>query len=143
MKECTPITITLIKLGKRCLISSLNKWVIDYGTIDHITGNHDIFFSFRLHKKSSPETIFDGSTYNIVGSGTIKLTLSIILLSILSISKLTFNLIFMSRFTKDLKCYIQFFYDLFFLFRILWRNKLLVKEMYRMVTTFFIPRCLD
>ncbi|KAK3008158.1 hypothetical protein RJ639_015137 [Escallonia herrerae] len=55
--------------GKKCLISS-NKWVIDSGATDHMTGNPKIFSSFRSHTAPSPVTIADGSNYTIKGSGT-------------------------------------------------------------------------
>ncbi|KAK3037684.1 hypothetical protein RJ639_030628 [Escallonia herrerae] len=58
--------------GKKYLISSSNKWVIDSGATDHMTGNPKIFSSFRSHTAPSPVTIANGSNYTIEGSGTIK-----------------------------------------------------------------------
>ncbi|KAL6313651.1 hypothetical protein AAG906_010069 [Vitis piasezkii] len=59
----------------------------------------------------SPVTIADGSTSNVVGSGTVKPTSSITLSFVLSLPKLAFNLISVSKLTKDLNCCISFFPD--------------------------------
>ncbi|KAK3008087.1 hypothetical protein RJ639_013614 [Escallonia herrerae] len=96
--------------GKKCLISS-NKWVIDSGATDHMTGNPKIFSSFRSHTAPSPVTIADGSNYTIKGSGTVKPTSSITLSFVLSLSSLAFNLMSVNRLTKDLNCCISFFPD--------------------------------
>ena len=108
LKISTPVT-ALAETGKTCLISSSNKWVIDSGATNHMTGNPKTFSSFRSHLASSPVTIADGSTSNVVGSGTVKPTSSITLSSILSLPKLAFNLISISKLTKDLNCCISFF----------------------------------
>ncbi|KAK3025395.1 hypothetical protein RJ639_044650 [Escallonia herrerae] len=92
--------------GKKCLISS-NKWVIDSGATDHMTGNPKIFSSFRSHTAPSPVTIADGSNYTIKGSGTVKPTSSITLSSVLSLP-LAFNLMSVSRL---INCCISFFPD--------------------------------
>ncbi|KAK3027217.1 hypothetical protein RJ639_040806 [Escallonia herrerae] len=99
-----------VESGKKCLISS-NKWVIDSGAIDHMTGNPKIFSSFRSHTAPSPVTIADGSNYTIKESGTVKPTSSITLSSVLSLPSLAFNLMSVSRLTKDLNCCISFFPD--------------------------------
>ncbi|KAK3034070.1 hypothetical protein RJ639_034295 [Escallonia herrerae] len=96
--------------GKKCLISS-NKWVIDSGATDHMTGNPKIFSSFRSHTAPSPVTIADGSNYTIKGSGTVEPTSSITLSFVLSLPSLAFNLMSVSRLTKDLNCCISFFPD--------------------------------
>ena len=108
LKISTPVT-ALAETGKTCLISSSNKWVIDSGATNHMTGNPKTFSSFRSHLASSPVTIADGSTSNVVGSGTVKPTSSITLSSVLSLPKLAFNLIYVSKLTKDLNCCISFF----------------------------------
>ena len=110
LKKSTLVT-ALAETGKTCLISSSNKWVIDSGVIDHMTGNPKTFSSFQSHLAPSPVTIADGSTFNVVGSGTIKLTSSITLSSVLSLPKLAFNLISVSKLNKDLNYCISFFLD--------------------------------
>ena len=61
------------------------------------------------YKAPSQVTIANGSTCNIVGSGTVKATSSITLSSVLNLPKLAFNLISVSKLTRDLNCYISFF----------------------------------
>ncbi|RVW62844.1 Retrovirus-related Pol polyprotein from transposon TNT 1-94 [Vitis vinifera] len=68
LKASTPIS-ALAESGKTCLVSSSNKWIIDSGATDHMTGNHKTFSTFRTHS-APPVTVADGSTYEIKGSGT-------------------------------------------------------------------------
>ena len=110
LKESTPVA-TITEPGKTCLVSSTNKWVIDSGATDHMTGNSQIFCNFQSHKVPSPVTIADGTTHHVDGSGTVKPTSSITLSSVLSLPSLTFNLISVSKLTRDLNCCILFFPD--------------------------------
>eukprot|EP00261_Vitis_vinifera_P035581 XP_019076824.1 PREDICTED: uncharacterized protein LOC109122933 [Vitis vinifera] len=109
LKASTPVS-ALAKLGKTCLVSSSNKWIIDLGATDHMTGNHKTFSTFRTHS-TPPITVIDGSTYEIKGSGTVKPTSSITLFSVLNLPNLAFNLIFVSKLTKNLNCSVSFFPD--------------------------------
>uniref|UniRef100_A0A0V0HI32 Putative ovule protein n=1 Tax=Solanum chacoense TaxID=4108 RepID=A0A0V0HI32_SOLCH len=74
-----------------------------------MTGNPNIFSSFQSHKAPSLVIVVDGSTCNSVGFGTVKPTSSITLSSVLSLPKLAFNLISVSKLTRDLNSYISFF----------------------------------
>lgn len=65
-------------------------------------------------------------TCNSVGSGTVKPKSSITLLSVLSLPKLAFNLIYVSKITRDLNCYISFFPN-YCLFRDLTTNQVIGK----------------
>ncbi|RVX07744.1 Retrovirus-related Pol polyprotein from transposon RE1 [Vitis vinifera] len=91
LKASTPVS-ALAESGKTCLVSSSNKWIIDSGATDHMTGNHKTFSTFRTHS-APPVTVADGSTYEIKGSGTVKPTSSITLSSVLNLPNLAFNLI--------------------------------------------------
>ncbi|RVX21101.1 Retrovirus-related Pol polyprotein from transposon TNT 1-94 [Vitis vinifera] len=91
LKASTPVS-TLAESGKTCLVSSSNKWIIDSGATDHMTGNHKTFSTFRTHS-APPVTVDDGSTYEIKGFGTVKPTSSITLSSVLNLPNLAFNLI--------------------------------------------------
>lgn len=82
--------------------------MIDSGTVHHMTSNSNIFSSFRPHKLTFPITIADVSNYNIVGSGTTKLTSSMTLSSVLSLLNL-FSIWFLWVFTKNLNCRVIFF----------------------------------
>ncbi|RVW76474.1 Retrovirus-related Pol polyprotein from transposon TNT 1-94 [Vitis vinifera] len=91
LKASTPVS-ALAESGKTCLVSSSNKWIIDSGATDHMTGNHKTFSTFRTHS-APPVTVADGSTYEIKGSGTVKPTSFITLSSVLNLPNLAFNLI--------------------------------------------------
>nr|XP_016463323.1 PREDICTED: uncharacterized protein LOC107786370 [Nicotiana tabacum] len=84
---------------------------MDSGATNHMTGNPNMFSSFRSHKAPSPITVVDGSTCSSVGSDIIKPTSSITLSSILCLPNLAFNLISVSKITKDLNCCVAFFSD--------------------------------
>lgn len=72
---------------KICIITSSNKWVIDTGVTNHMTGNPNMFSSFQSHKAPSLVTVADGSTCNSVEYGTIKPTSSVTLSSVLGLPK--------------------------------------------------------
>ncbi|RVW36659.1 Retrovirus-related Pol polyprotein from transposon RE1 [Vitis vinifera] len=88
LKASTPVS-ALVESGKTCLVSSSNKWIIDSGATDHMTGDHKTFSTFRTHS-APPVIVADGSTYEIKGSGTVKPTSSIMLSSDL-MTKRTFG----------------------------------------------------
>lgn len=73
LKEPILVT-TFAESRKTCFFSSLNKWVIDSGAINHMIGNSNMFSSFQPHKTLSLVTVANGSTCIIVGSGTVKPT---------------------------------------------------------------------
>ena len=104
LKASTPVS-ALAESGKTCLVSSSNKWIINSGATDHMTGNYKTFSTFRTHS-AHPVTvaIADGSTYEIKVSGTVKPTFSISLSSVLNLPNLAFNLISVSKLTKNPNC---------------------------------------
>ncbi|KAH0636555.1 hypothetical protein KY289_036470, partial [Solanum tuberosum] len=102
---------TFVESSKACLITPSNKWVIDSVAKNHMTGNLNTFSNFQPHNAPSPIIVADGSACTSVGSGTIKPTSSITPSSVLSLPKLAFNLIYVSKIMRDLNCYISFFPD--------------------------------
>lgn len=104
--------------------------------------NPNISSSFLPHKTPFPITITNRSTYNIVSSDTIKPISSINLSSVLNLLKFTFNMISRSKLTKNLNCRITLFPNNCALqdFR---RNRLLINDMYQMISIFLILECLD
>ena len=119
--------------NKTCLITFSNKWLIDLGSINHMTGYSNIFSSFRSHKTPFMVTIADGSTCNSLGSGTVKPTSSITLSSILSLPKLAFNWNSVCKLTRTLSD-ISFFLG-HCLFHELTKNRVIGKYMYLMIST--------
>ena len=78
---------TLVESGKTitCFISSYSTWVIHSGATDHMTGNSSLFTTFQSHPSTSTVTLAYGSTYCVLGSGTIHLTPLITLTSVMSL----------------------------------------------------------
>lgn len=120
LKESTCVN-SFARSDKACLISSSNKWVIDSGATNHMTGNPNIFSSIRSHKAISHVTVANGSTCNSVGFGIVQPTSSITISFVISLPKLAFNLIYVSKITRELNCYISFFLD-YYLFHDLITN---------------------
>nr|CAN74438.1 hypothetical protein VITISV_022954 [Vitis vinifera] len=108
--KASTLVSALAESCKTCLVSSSNKWIIDSSATNHMTGNHKTFSTFRTHS-APPVTVADGSTYEIKGSGTVKPTSSITLSSVLNLPNLAFNLISVSKLTKNLNCSVSFFPD--------------------------------
>ena len=109
----TPITV-IAKSGNpnKCLVSSLSsEWVIHSGATYHMTCNSSLFSTFQSHPSTSSITLADGSQSRVLRLDTIFPTPSLPLLSILSLSNFSFNLISMSKLTRVLICYISFFPD--------------------------------
>ena len=107
----TPI-IALAESGNsnKCLVSSSSsEWVIDSGDTDHMTGNSSLLSTFQSHPSTSSITLVDGSPSCVLGLGTIFPTPSLRLSSVLSLPNFSLNLMFVSKLTRALKCYISFF----------------------------------
>ena len=95
-----------------CLVSSSSsEWVIDSGATYHMIGNSSLFSTFQSQPSPSTVTLADESHSCVLGSGTIVPTPSIPLTSVLSLSNFSFNLMSVSKLTRELKCYISFFPD--------------------------------
>ncbi|CAM8896855.1 unnamed protein product [Rhodiola kirilowii] len=94
-----------------CLVSTSPQWVIDSGATDHMTGNPALFSSFSSHHSHPPVSLADGTQSPVVGSGTVNPTSSLSLTSVLSLPKLSFNLMSVSRLTRSLNCCATFFPD--------------------------------
>ena len=93
-----------------CLVSSSSfEWVIDSGATYHMTGNSSLFSTFQSQSSTSIVTLVDGSQSCVLGSGTIFPTLFIPLSFILTLLNFSFNLMFVSKLTRALKCCVSFF----------------------------------
>ncbi|KAJ9542741.1 LOW QUALITY PROTEIN: hypothetical protein OSB04_029247 [Centaurea solstitialis] len=95
----------------KCLVSSSSKWVIDSGASDHMTGNPNLLSDFTKHTPSARVTVADGNLSQVEGSGTVKLSPSVLLSSVLSLPNFSFNLMSVSKITRGLKCSVNFFPD--------------------------------
>ena len=74
-----------------------------------MTSNSSLFSTFQSQPSPSTITLADGSYSCVLGSDTIVPTPSIPLTSVLSLPNFSFNLMFVSKLTRALKCYISFF----------------------------------
>ncbi|KAL6328839.1 hypothetical protein AAG906_003856 [Vitis piasezkii] len=88
LKASTPVS-ALAESGKTCLVSSSNKWIIDSGATDHMTGNHKTFSTLNTF---APLILAMVLPMRLKG-GTVKPTSSITLSSVLNLPNLAFNLI--------------------------------------------------
>ena len=88
-------------------ISSNNTWIIDSGATDHMT-----FDSQKFSHHSSTETCSvsyaDGTPTPVNGAGSLSLTPSLHLSSILHVPTLSNNLLSISQITKSLNCIVTF-----------------------------------
>ncbi|XP_071739152.1 uncharacterized protein [Rutidosis leptorrhynchoides] len=113
LKESVKPTTSTVAFAETCndtcLLSSTSKWVIDSGASDHMTGNNHLYSDFNTH--SSYVTIANGTTSLVLGSGTINLTPSISLSSVLCLPNFSFNLLSVSKLTRDLNCVALLFPD--------------------------------
>ena len=76
-----------------------------------MTGNPSLFSTFHSYTSPSNVTLADGSTTLVLGSGTVNLTPSLSLSSVLSLPQFSFNLMSVSKLTRDLNCCVFFFPD--------------------------------
>ena len=74
-----------------------------------MTGNSSLFSTFQSHPSTSFVSLADGSQSCVLRSGTIFPTPSLPLSSVLNLPNFSFKLIFVSKLTRTLKCYISFF----------------------------------
>ena len=84
-----------------CLTSTSAPWVIDYAT-DHLSGVSNLFTSLQCSSSLPPMSLADGSTTSVEGIGTVEMSLSISLSSVLYVPRSPFNLMSVSKLTKNL-----------------------------------------
>ena len=72
-----PIASTADIGNTKCLLTSSTKWVIDFGTTIHMTGNSSLFFTPLSPAFFPFVTLTDGSKSSILGSDTVNLTSSL------------------------------------------------------------------
>ena len=114
LKSLSTLIIAIAESGNpnKCLVSSpSSEWVVDFEATNHMTGNSSLFSTFQSQPSTSTITLADGSQSCVLGLGTIFPTPSLPLLSVLSLPNFFFNLMYVSKLTRALKCYISFFPD--------------------------------
>ena len=91
-----------------CLTHSSAPWILDTGASNHISSNKDIFSSLSFPSPLPTITLANGSQTIAKGIGSVCPLPSLPLPSILYVSNFPFNLISISKLTRDLHCVLTF-----------------------------------
>ena len=89
-------------------VCTQNGWIIDSGASDHMTSEYTLFTTYSPCAGNSKIRIADGSLSSIAGKGSIRLSNSITLESVLHVPKLSCNLLSVSQLTKASNCCAKF-----------------------------------
>ena len=90
--------------------SSSPTWIFDSGASDHMTGMQYVFSSFNPSVHPGV-TLANGSCVPVSGSGSVNIFANLSLPSVLHVPSLPFNLMSVSKLTKQLNCSVTFFSD--------------------------------
>ena len=91
-----------------CLTHSSAPWILDTRASDHVSGNKDIFSSLTFHSPLPTITLANGSQTIAKGIGSVCPLPSLPLISVLYVHNFPFNLISISKLTRDLHCVLTF-----------------------------------
>ena len=89
-----------------CLSHSSRPWIHDYGASEHISGNKYLFSSLTITSPLPMITLANGSQTMAKGIGSVSHIPSILLTSVLYAPDSPFNLLSISKLTRDLNCLI-------------------------------------
>ena len=84
--------------------SAYNNWIVDSGASDHMTGNSQLFVSYTPCAGNEKVRIADGTLSVIAGKGSVRVTNSITLHSVLHVLNLDCNLLSVNQLVKQNKC---------------------------------------
>ena len=106
-------TATMAQQGSIFTTLSANKtvtkpWIIDSGVSDHMTGDITTFDKYRSYNEGATVWIADGSFSIMASIGSVIISKEIRLDSVLFVPKLDYNLLSISKITKDLNCVTKF-----------------------------------
>ena len=91
-----------------CLTHSSVPWILDTGASDHISGNKDLFSSLTFLSPLPTITLANGSQIIAKGIGSVCPLPSLPLTSVLYVHNFPFNLISISKLTRDLHYVLTF-----------------------------------
>lgn len=86
----------------------LNSWIVDLGASDHMTGDRGVLTNFSPCHENITISIADGSLSKVIGTGSVKVSKDLTLNSVLLMPKLNWNLLSVSKLTRDFKCVTKF-----------------------------------
>ena len=90
------------------LANSYKQWIIDFGATYHMTWSSTSFTAYVPCAGNMKVRIADGSHTLVVGKGTISLTKTFSLELFLHVPNLSYNLLSISKLTRDLNCVAKF-----------------------------------
>ncbi|KAL4022749.1 hypothetical protein IC575_016494 [Cucumis melo] len=85
-------------------VDGTNPWILDSGATDHLTGFSEHFVSYTPCAGNEKIRIADGSLAPIAGKGQIVLFDGFSLQNVLHVPKLSYNLLSISKITRELHC---------------------------------------
>jgi hypothetical protein len=86
-----------------------SSWIIDSGSTDHMTHESSNFSSYNTHPSKHCVKTANGSSSAVSGVGSLPLTSSMSLSTVLHVPHLSGKLLSISQITKELKCSVTFF----------------------------------
>ncbi|KAL5779663.1 hypothetical protein ACOSQ2_010400 [Xanthoceras sorbifolium] len=111
-------TATLAQSGNTLTALSVKQvktkpWIIDSGASDHMTSDSSLISDFQPCNNGLTIKIADGSVSQVTGTGSVKISDSLVLKSVLFVPKLDCNLLSITKLTKDCNCMAKFVHNLF------------------------------
>ena len=91
-----------------CLLHSFGPWILDFGASDHLSGNKNIFLSLTITSPLPMITLANGSQTMAKGISSKCPLPSVPLTYVLYVPDCPFNMISISKLTRDLNCLITF-----------------------------------
>ncbi|KAL0539675.1 hypothetical protein IC582_023891 [Cucumis melo] len=85
-------------------VDGTNLWILDSGATDHLTGFSEHFITYTSCAGNEKIWIADGSSAPIAGKGQIVLYDGFSLQNVLHVPKLSYNLLSISKITRELHC---------------------------------------
>jgi len=85
-------------------------WIVYSGATDHMTGESSMFSSYSPCVGNLKIKIVDGSLSVVAGKGSIIISPLLTLQDVLHVPNLSYNLLSVSKLTRDKRCQTHFFY---------------------------------
>ena len=125
-KQETPENVANMSGTINCFLASIktNFWIVDTGASNHMVSNLDLMSSSQALPLSAHNQVLlpNGNIAQISHKGTCTLDKDQTLQDVLHIPMFKYNLLSVSKLTKDLQCFATFYPD-FFLFQDLYTGK--------------------
>ena len=83
-------------------------WIANSGASDHMIGDILVFDEYKSCNENSSVRIADGTHSSVAGISSVVISKEIKLHSVLFVPNLDYNLLSISKLTKDLECIIRF-----------------------------------